>query len=124
MTVTVTPFNTGLQKGLRVEVYDAAVVADKSFILDLQQYFDRGFLKSIGSISMFCQYGRLQITDNSSLLKIYANQSTLTCYPISSRGSKYTLAYSKTFAGVVPMAFEMTFYESVQPTYANVILLP
>ena len=120
----VTPFNSGLQRGLLITYFDPANVADVTLDLRLDEWYERGMISKIGSIEMFSQAGRLVITDKLTQMKRYGNRSTMTNYVMNTKAKRLEVLYSNTSGVPQPVQFDITLYETVQPTFANGIALP
>jgi hypothetical protein len=120
----VTPFNSGLQRGLLISYFDPANIADLNAELRLDEWYERGMIAKIGSIEMFSQAGRLVVTDKLTNMKRYCNRSTMTNYVVNTKAKRLDILYSNTSGVIQPVQFDITIYETVQPTFANTIVLP
>lgn len=117
-------FHTGIERGLRVYFYSKPGDPNhKTTVeLDLSMYFQKGQISRVGSVQLFNQYATIGLQDDVTRIMRYASASAQACFPINSLTPKYTITRYDNLA--TPTSFELIFFESVQPAYNILAVLP
>jgi hypothetical protein len=124
MSITITPFNSGLQRGLKVYFFAASGSPENTVDvrIDIRQEYLKGLIKKVGSIRLFNQYATIRATDNTTGIDYFASASNQTCVPVNSLCDSFTISRYDNLVGAT--SFEMLIYEDVQPAYSILAVLP
>lgn len=125
---TITPFNTGVVRGVHVKYPGTPGYVSGSgypnFIVDLSSAYDGGWINQIGSIEMWADINfHWMIRDRAGLMKVFPYQYNI-LQPFASKSRQIDLVCMTTFGGgAFADRFDMTIYEQILPSYSSPAIL-